>query len=291
MLLKSLFLIVFLSTFTLPVAADERAVVRYPQSTGVDPVYHRQTEYFLAMLALAFVKVGQDYVLEPVSVDVITDSRNARNMGRGLYDVSWLHTNPDRESTLRPVRIPLFKGLTGWRLLLIQPKEVEKFRNITDINQLRALRAGSGNDWPDTRILRANGFQVESSGSRDSLVKMLRAGRVDYMPRSVMEVWDEIELGKADGVLLEPTLALHYPSAFFFFVARSNQELAQIIEQGLELAIADGSFDKLFMQYYGESIKLAELDKRQVIAIKNIPMIYNNSIKRKELWFHPDASH
>ena len=66
----------------------------------------------------------------------------------------------EREQALLAIRIPLFKGLIGTRLLLINATDQPRFDQITGGAQLRVLHAGQGHDWPDTDILLHNGYAV-----------------------------------------------------------------------------------------------------------------------------------
>jgi len=41
---------------------------------------------------------------------------------------------------------------------------------------------------------------------------MLQHGRFDYMPRALHEAWNEVEI--FEGLQVESSLALHYPSPY-----------------------------------------------------------------------------
>ena len=69
-------------------------------------------------------------------------------------------------------------------------QDAEKaFAGVQSLPALRALRAGQGADWPDTDILKASGLPVEATMLYDDLFTKLIAGRIDYFPRSLLEVW------------------------------------------------------------------------------------------------------
>jgi hypothetical protein len=61
--------------------------------------------------------------------------------------------------------------------------------------------------------------------------------------------------------------------------------LAEIIRQGLEKAIADGSADRLFDQHYGERLRQAHLDERVFIELKNPLLTPGTPLDRPELWY------
>jgi hypothetical protein len=70
------------------------------------------------------------------------------------------------------------------------------------------------------------------------------------------------------------------------FAHRKNTRLAQVIHDGLERAIRDGSFDKLFQQYFGEQIRKAHLETRTVIELQN-PLLSpeESPTNRPDLWY------
>ncbi|MDF5908869.1 hypothetical protein P4132_22180 [Pseudomonas aeruginosa] len=61
------------------------------------------------------------------------------------------------------------------------------------LDDLRRLRFGQRQDWADTPILRANGLEVKTSQSYESLFRMLDAGRFEVFPREVVVIDGELE--------------------------------------------------------------------------------------------------
>ena len=91
---------------------------------------------------------------------------------------------------------------------------------------------------------------------------MLAAHRFDYFPRSAREVWAELKT-HSDGLLaLDDHLALHYVNATYFFVNKADTALAEALERGLERAIADGSFERIFEQEIGRFLADAHFNRR-----------------------------
>jgi ABC-type amino acid transport substrate-binding protein len=139
-----------------------------------------------------------------------------------------------------------------------------------------------GYDWPDLKVLRGAGLQPEIVPAYSRLVPMLKAGRIDAVPRSINEIWTELR--NNPGLSDEPHLVLHYKAADYFFVNHANRELAEEIRRGLEAAQADGSFDRLLLGYYGPMLAKAALGKRRVIELPNPGLPSDTPLGRKELW-------
>jgi hypothetical protein len=243
--------------------------------------------YFVKVLELAIAKSGGDYVLESWDLKLLK--------GRALYelehgkhlDVVWAMTNRERENALLPVRIPLDRGLSGWRLALIRKDDAARFQAVQTLDDLRRLNAGQGYDWADTPVLRANGLPVITGANADSLSLMLAAHRFDYFPRSIRQIWDEAEQQRDNGIVIESSVVLHYPAAVYFFVNKSNPALAAALDNGLRRALADGSFDRLFRDYNGDLLQRANLGKRRVFELSNPDLPAATPLRQKELWFDP----
>lgn len=207
------------------------------------------TVYFPQLLRLALTKTGDEgpfeigHFPEPMSSlrQIVELSR------RGVINLMWDGTSRQRETELLPVRISLLRDLNDYRVFLIREEDQPRFSSVRSLDDLRSLQAGAGDNWPSVDVLRHNRLPVVTTASFGSLFPMLRAGRFDYLPRGVHEVWAEQRSQPAHGLAIEQTVFLHYPVPFYFFVSRDDAALAARIERGLLAAQADGSFDRLFL--------------------------------------------
>jgi hypothetical protein len=254
-----------------PVLAAPPTAVRYPPSEPQGNVGHEDpAQYFpVRLLRAALEHSGRDYQPQPTT-QMMRQNRALVELQSGrAIEVVWTMTSRQREQDLLPVRVPLDRGLIGWRLLLIRKSDEARFAAIRKASELQALEALQGHDWPDTEILRANHYRVQTSSDYAGMFKMLSSGRVDYFPRSVFEVWSEAEAFADQGLMVAPGLALHYPSAFYFFVNKRNTVLAADIQRGLEAMQADGSYERLFQEYFGETLRRSALPSRRVFELRN----------------------
>lgn len=260
--------------------------LRFPQPESASDM---RTDYPLRLLRLAFIKANADDVLVP-STAVMPQGRALEELqhGTGQVDVVWSMTSREREQNLLPIRICIYKGLIGWRIPLISEQRRDKFKEVKNTDHLKKFIAGQGHDWPDTGILRANGLKVEGVPGYSNLFKMLVYGRFDYFPRSVVEIWDEVDAHTGEGIEADTNLVIRYPTAFYYFVKKDNIKLADTIRDGLEKAIADGSFDALFNRQHAKLLKRAQLDKRTVLDLANPLIPPETPFHRAELWFKLD---
>ena len=254
--------------------------IYYPRpESAIDKRY----DYPARLLELVLKKSGGDYLPLPSPISM-PQSRALAEVANGskLITVAWGMTSIEREQQVLPIRIPVDKGLLGWRLALVNHKNPDLFKDVTNGRELAAFSAGMGHDWPDTPLFRANGLEVLDVPNYELLFRMLANGRFHYFPRSVSEVWEELDAHK--GIVLDQHIALHYPAPFYFFVHKDNAALAAAIAGGFERAIADGSFDRLFRQHYGKQIKRAGIGRRRVLELNNPSLPPETPLGRKELW-------
>lgn len=259
-------------------------VVRFPR-----PEFEgdRRSGYGLDLLKLALSKVGADYSIELAEFPM-NQERQVQELEAGrTIDVAPLPSSAEREARLLAVYIPMNKGVLGWRVGLIRKGDTARFADIHTLDDLKQVRLAQGLHWPDTDILRANGIPVIIGATYEGLFKMIVGHRFDYFPRSVMEIWKEQD-SNADALEVEPHVALHYPYyTSYYMVNRGNTKLAEVIRQGLEKALADGSFDRLFELHHRESLRRAQLDKRVVIELKNPRVTPGTPVNRPDLWYAP----
>lgn len=258
-------------------------VVRFPRPEFAGD---RRLDYAQQLLELALSKVGTEYRIQAAEVPMNQERQVLEiEAGRSL-DVAPIPSSAEREARLLPIRIPINKGMLGWRVGLIRKGDAGPIAGVKTLDELKRIRLAQGQEWPDTQILRDNGIPVITAPQYEGLFKMLIGKRFDYFPRSVMEIWDE-QTRNADTLEVERQLALHYFYDAYFMVNRGNTKLAQDIRDGLEKAVADGSFDKLFHGYYGERLRNARLETRTVIELRNPLLTPGTPSDRPELWYDP----
>jgi hypothetical protein len=228
--------------------------------------------YFPRLLKLALQKTRAEGPFEIVEIDqrLTSPRQNTEIKNNGIINLMWDGSNAQRETELYPVRISLLRHLNDYRVFLIRAEDQPRFSRIRTLEQLRALKAGAGVNWPSTDVLRANELPVVTSIAYEYLFPMLRAKRFDYMPRGVYEAFHEQRARKAENLAIEKTIFLHYHVPFYFFVSHENAALGQRVERGLLAALKDGSFDKLFNSIPAFRRAQADIDagKRRIFELK-----------------------
>ena len=266
----------------LPSIAGETTIRYFP----VGPIY--EYRWKLLELALAHSPNGSEPSrLVPFAED-ITQNRGVQLLQSGAIDVIALGTNAEREAQMRPIKIDILRGIVGFRIFVIRAADQARIARMDDKTLRQQLVFGLNSQWADLPIMRANGFTVETSTSYEPLFGMLSAGRFDAFPRGLNEAAREVEERKKTypQLAVEQTKALYFPFPIYFWVSRENTALAQRIERGLKLALADGSFRQLFETYHAAEIAALARDKRQVIRLASPILPAGAAEPDTRWWWH-----
>lgn len=257
--------------------------IKYPRPMSDTDSRH---QYPLQLLEHALDKTGVNYNLAPTDKILVQSKALKQLKGNREVSVVWSMTDEQREEEFLPIRIPIYKGLIGLRIALVRKVDETLLKYVQSMEKLNLFSPLSGHDWPDTKILRHNGFAVLTEENYEQLFTRLAEGKGDFFPRSVVEIWQE--LGKHESLVSEPHIALHYPTAMYFFVNKNNPSLARLIESGLEKLIVSGEFEQLFLAAHQQSLANAELDKRRIFQLENPVLPAATPLARKELWHRPE---
>ncbi|GAB2867690.1 transporter substrate-binding domain-containing protein [Pseudoduganella ginsengisoli] len=208
----------------------------------------------------------------------------------GRINIMARAVSPEFERDDLPIRIPIDKGLLGYRVLLVRKDDLPRFARVRSLQDLRKLRAGMGKGWADVAVLAHAGLPVVEGSAHENLYAMLMANRFDYFARGVDEAqWEIKEYGaRFPQMAIEPTLLLRYPLPRYLFVRRDTEGegLAKRLKAGLEIMVQDGTLDALFRQHKGPIIEPLQLDKRRLLTLAN-PGLQDIPQQRPELWYSP----
>ncbi len=203
-------------------------------------------------------------------------------------NVIWNSTSTELEQRFLPIRIPLRKGLLGYRICLIARENQNKIDQIKTLDDLKKFTIGQGIGWNDNAIYEAAGIEV-TKAKYGQLFKMLTINRFDLFPRGVGEIFPEYEqnLEENPSLAVEKNLLLIYPFPYYFFFNREDQAVKNRVEAGLRIMKKDGSFDAIFKKYYQASIEKANLKGRRIIRLKNPLLPKETPLDDASLWYTP----
>lgn len=278
-----------LAVLAMPAMANAPLEVMHqgPESAG-----DRRNEYFWKLLDAALGATRDrwgDYRIREGGM--MNGLRAARELEFGQLNVIERSTDRELERTLRPIRIPLDKGLGGFRVFLIRREFQHRLDHVRSVEELQRFTIGQSGAWSDADILTRAGFNVTRGNDYEGLFAMLAAGRFDLFSRSVDEVSLELETHRQrfPDLVIERGLLLYYPLPRYLFVRRdaAGEQLANRILEGFGLMQKNGSFDRLFADYRAPFERTLNLKERRLFRIPNPLLSADTPLKRAELWYDP----
>ena len=275
-------LLTLLITLSIPSQAVEKHI-KYNMPNAV------QTDYMQGLLKLALAYSDKHYTFS-MTEETYSRPRLMESVKNGGVTLMWGGTSDQMESDYIPVRIDAYRGLMSHRIMIIREGDQARFDAVKTIDDLRKIKFGQGRSWQDASIMEKAGLNVVKSTKKPGLFYMLDGSRFDAFPRGANEAWSEIAAFPKLNLAVEKQLVLVYPLPTYFFVHKGNPEVAKDIENGLEAAIKDGSFDNYF--YNSKEVKdaldRADLPNRRAFYIQNPFLPKATPLERKELWISID---
>ncbi len=284
--------LLFLCLLLLPSLSRAENIILYPRpESASDGRYH----YHIDLLRNALLKTQEEYGRATVAPALFTMNEprmiKVLETGVGLVDVVIKPTSIELEQRLTPVRIPLDKGLLGWRVFLIHEKNQELFSLVETLDDLRALALGQAAGWTDVEIYKKNGFRVVTGDTYGQLFDMLMVDRFDYFPRGVEEAPKELAYYSQEhpAMAIEESIVLHYPFVRYFWTANNDYglKLRERLTLGLQRMIEDGTFDALFRVHKRDALEGLHLGGRRVFELANPFLPESVPLGHLDYWYSP----
>lgn len=271
-------ILVTLIGVSVPSQAEEKHIIYNMPS----PV---QTDYMQGLLKLA-LKYSETRYTFSTTDETYSRPRVMESVKNGSVTLMWGGTSEQMESDYIPIRIDAYRGLMSHRIMIIRAGDQARFDAVKTMDDLRKITFGQGRSWQDASIMEKAGFKVVKSTKKPGLFHMLDGARFDAFPRGANEAWSELAAVPTLNLAVEKQLVLVYPLPTYFFVHKGEPGVAKDIENGLEAAIKDGTFDNYF--YNSKEVKdvlnRADLPNRRAFYIQNPFLPKATPLERKELW-------
>ncbi|WNO09681.1 hypothetical protein [Teredinibacter sp. KSP-S5-2] len=263
-----------------------------PQEQTLDASYN----YFTGLLQLALAKgAGSEWHLSTVSSNNMSQARMLRQIQlENKIDIYWAGTSIKREKALHAIRVPLLKGLLGFRVAIMHKSVEGHYQSINNAKAFYRLKPCQGADWPDSDILEHSGFRVIRNPSLKGMYEQVSIMRCHFFPRGIHEVEAEYSavIQRYPNLKLNKSLIIHYPFPMYFFVNKHNDALIDVVRRGLELAIDDGSFE-YYMRTSDVTKHLFPLDSwihARYLELKNPFLPADTDTHNPRYWIQYDAS-
>lgn len=252
--------------------AAEPMIVRYQNSGQYDA--HNAFQFELIHMALDITRAEfGDHQIKPYT-SANTAKRQAILLAEGkLMNMHWASPGTPIAQQTEVIQVPfnILQGLLGYRICLINQESRAQFATIDNLNDLRQIRIGQGQDWTDTRIYHHNQIPVMEAPGLENLFPILASDRFDCLALGLNEVQFKYrqEKQRFKRLMIEPHLLLYYDFPTYLYVSRSEPRLAERMTRGLQLLETSGAFSRLFNHYFAADLAQLNLDKRKIICLKS----------------------
>ena len=258
--------------------------IQYPGYAGGDDRYDFPT----ILLNRIFAVTASEYGKCKLSAgDLMSQKRTVLELKKSAkINVAWLPATRRLEKELLSVKIPIRKGLLGWRLLMINESSQKAFNKIKNLADLQAFRTAFLRDWHDWPVMLANFPHLQAVSSYQSLFRILKQKRIDFISRAIHEIYAEINDYDPNGKVLKvaSNLMLYYQQADLFYFSKNDLDLANRVKKGFLALINSGEYERMFMTHYGDIIKKVKDQKRFVIKLNNPFISSNLPESNSEFW-------
>lgn len=276
-----------LFVLSIPAYAIERILINHPESHN-DSRYDYPRKLLSRVLDITSSQYG-----------TVTLETNGLSMSRSralsaLIEGKQLHVmaeapKPDWNKHLLCVRIPIRKGIQGYRIFLTRNEHKPLLENISSFDEFKSLSTGSGTQWSTTRVMEEAGFNVVRGIDYEGLFGMLIRNRFITFGRGINEVFLEYEdrRSKLNDLAIDDRFVLYIPLPTYFFVTPTQPELKERIKTGLTTLIHSGEFETIFNAEFGPLIERAQLDKRILFSIPNPNLTEQDPLEVSHYWYKP----
>ena len=227
------------------------------------------------------------------SAKYMTEARQILEMQASRGQINTLvHDSTDTlEKNLYPVKIPIDKGIIGFRVFLIRGEDQARFAGVQTLEDLKRFSIGQGADWSEVDIYRSAGFKVVPATSYENLFPMLVARRFDAIGRGVSEIANEMAVfGDAfPDMMIENNLLLYYPMPEYFFFPKTEEGLryARRVTAGMQMLVQNGTLDRMFKEEFGKVLASLNLRHRRMFRIPNPTLTTPQPYDNLQYWYSP----
>lgn len=255
-----------------------------PISGGGKSSAYKQ-EVILRALELSQGSHG-DFTIKNTAINM-KPLRAIRSIKEGeLINVAIIAANKEWDDNTLVIKIPIRGGTLSYRLLLINKVNESKFSKIESLSDLEELTVGLQNDWSTTPIFENSLLPTMKSQNFEGIFLMLNSQRVDYIPRAIYEVFNELNMRKSalENVMVAPDIALYIPMVTYIYVSPKHPRIAERLSLGLKELVKTGELRAIFDKYYAQDIEKSNLNTRTVIELENPYFKGNFNRQQQSIW-------
>lgn len=281
--LISVFLLCVLSCYIRPVTAIDINHAQLREGSELD-------RYAIRLIRFLLYQQSETANFIPYKQQTNSQERRLLLLKQGKTSIDWFGTNQQIENQATALPYPIFRGLLGYRIFIINKDTRHLISKITNIDELRKLTFVQGKGWADTNVLKNAKLRVKELIDYDNIFTLIDANRADLFPRAIFEPYAELQQRKEfENLIVEEHLLLHYKLPMFFFISptKGNERLKELLISGFEKSYKNGSFVAFFNNdpFIKNALSKVNMSKRNIISIPN-PYLSESTLNiSDDYWF------
>ncbi|WP_111978268.1 hypothetical protein [Algibacillus agarilyticus] len=201
--------------------------------------------------------------------------------------VMWQTTSKALELEFNAVKIPIYKGLEGYQIILTNKSmDLSSIRYLTQ-TKLKNYTFGQLRASENANTLLSSGLTTYTASKPAHLLHMLEGGRFDMLPIPllVFDTYNKIMIEKGlDNGIHRSAVALAYTQPIYYFT--NNAKLANDLRQGINILIKSGEFDQFYYQQTFVKNAISKLSKENlnIVQLENHNLPNGTPIAQSHLW-------
>lgn len=195
-------------------------------------------------------------------------------LDKGKISIYWMVESDERNKHYLPVEVGLTNKLIGKRILFIKKGDQYLYDGVNNLDDFRNLKlvGGMGKKWFDIDVWKENNLlYLEHSGNWKVIFRMVALGvKYNYFSRGLNEIAEEAK--QYPDLAIEKRLVLIYDRDFRFYLSKTGVnagvQYRGLIAHALKKAGESGLVERLVREYWDETLKTLNYDKRIKIYLK-----------------------
>jgi hypothetical protein len=251
---------------------EDTMVLRYASPPGHAFLHVYKVELLERAMEITRAEFG-DYKMEVFSGDNPHDPRRVVLINDGqLVNLLWAPSGSAvTKAEVFEIPTDVLNGLLGYRVCLRNANVPSKLTGINNLQDLKKIRIGQGEEWPDVKIYKENGIHPVVGPSLNSLFEMLGYKRFDCLPFGANEAAYILSQRKDQYPFLEldDQLLIYYEFSIRFYVSKRYPRIAERLKLGLKKLQDSGEFTVIFKKHHAADLKKLNLKNRKPICLKS----------------------
>lgn len=261
--------------------------IRYQAANALKSERRIRFDHDLLHSLSLYTSPNQDLNIVQIKTEMSLNRALKEVENNGLINIIIAPVRSDLSQDTEIVKIPLLKGLLGFRQLVVSNELNHQLEKIRSLDDLRQYKIGQVDGWVDIDIYRSNGFKVNAAANLELAFRMLNGNRFDMLPLGIIELDREYSSRKKTfpNMQVNESFFIYYPLPVMIHVSPNQEGLFDFLEGALQKMAVDGNLDALIKRHFGQAVSALEDKGIPTYQLTNSNLPKEIQTDNKDLWF------